>query len=152
MEEILSIAKVKPVCNQVRAFLESRIIKSERRNVGQWLGFSSAHDLSLSLLPYLTTTNTLLLLPQVEAHPYLPQDKLKAFLDEKGMALVAYSPLGNLDPNDPAKPSPLRDEAILGIAKKHGKSPAQVVIRWQLQKGHVVIPKTVTLSRFVVVG
>lgn len=99
MEEILAIAKVKPVCNQV------------------------------------------------EAHPYFPQDKLKRFLDEKKMALVAYSPLGNLDPNDPAKPSPLRDETILAIAKKHGKSPAQVIIRWHLQKGHVVIPKTVTLSR-----
>lgn len=81
---------------------------------------------------------------QVECHPYFPQDKLKKFLDEKGMALVAYSPLGNLNPDDP---SPLRDEAILGIAKKHGKTPAQVIIRWHLQKGHVVIPKTVTLSR-----
>ena len=65
------------------------------------------------------------------------------------MALVAYSPLGNLDPNDPSKPSPLRNEVIEGIAKKHGKSPAQVIIRWHLQKGHVVIPKTVTLSRCV---
>lgn len=59
---------------------------------------------------------------------------MKAYLDSKGMALVAYSPLGNLDPNDPAKPSPLRDETILAIAKKHGKSPAQVIIRWHLQK------------------
>jgi diketogulonate reductase-like aldo/keto reductase len=101
VEDILAMAKVKPVCNQV------------------------------------------------EAHPFLPQDKLKAFLDQKGMALVAYSPLGNLDPNDPTKPSPLRDEAVLGVAKKHGKTPAQVVLRWHVQKGHVVIPKTVTLSRCV---
>lgn len=86
---------------------------------------------------------------QVEAHPYLPQHKLKTFLDSKGIALCAYSPLSNLDPNDPSKPSALRDEAILSIAKKHGKTPAQVIIRWHIQKGHVVIPKTVTLSRCV---
>lgn len=86
---------------------------------------------------------------QVECHPYWPQDKLKSFLDAHGMALVAYSPLGNLDPNDTSKPSVLRDETILGLAKKHGKTPAQVIIRWHLQKGHVVIPKTVTFSRYV---
>lgn len=86
---------------------------------------------------------------QVEAHPYLPQDALKTFLDSKGIALCAYSPLSNLDPNDPSKPSALRDEAILSIAKKHGKTPAQVIIRWHLQKGHICIPKTVTPQRLV---
>ena len=63
------------------------------------------------------------------------------------MVLTAYSPLGNLDPNDPSKPSPLRDDVIIDLAKKYNKSPAQVIIRWHLQKGNCVIPKTVTLSR-----
>lgn len=57
------------------------------------------------------------------------------------------SPLGNLDPNNLTAPCVIRDETIAKIAAKHGKSPAQVVIRWSLQMGNVVIPKTVTLSR-----
>jgi diketogulonate reductase-like aldo/keto reductase len=55
---------------------------------------------------------------QVECHPYWAQNKLRSFLHAHGIALVAYSPLGNLDPNDASKPSPLRDPLIAELAAK----------------------------------
>jgi len=84
---------------------------------------------------------------QIECHPFLPQDEMRAFLHSKGMALVAYSPLANLDPNDTSKPCALKDDTILSLATKHLKSPAQIILRWHAQKKNVFIPKSVTLSR-----
>ena len=65
--------------------------------------------------------------------------------------LTAYSPLGS--PDRPARlieeadPAPLHDASVLAIAAKHGKEPAQVLIRWQVQRGVVVIPKSTTPAR-----
>lgn len=84
---------------------------------------------------------------QIECHPYLPQDEMRAFLHSQGIALCAYSPLANLDPSDMSKPCALRDPVIEQLTRKHGKSPAQVILRWHAQKKNVVIPKSVTLSR-----
>jgi len=75
------------------------------------------------------------LTPQVECHPFWPQDKLRDFLNSKGIPLVAYSPLGNLDPSNPNEPSVLKDETIAKLAASYNKTPAQLVIRWGLQKG-----------------
>jgi 2,5-diketo-D-gluconate reductase A len=77
---------------------------------------------------------------QVELHPFFPQADLRAFHAEHGIATEAWAPLG--------QGKGLLDEPALGpIAAKHGKTPAQVVIRWHLQLGNVVIPKSVTPSR-----
>ncbi|CDQ21439.1 Aldo/keto reductase [Halobacillus karajensis] len=77
---------------------------------------------------------------QVECHPYLAQNELKDFCRDNGILLEAWSPLmqgGEV----------LKDNTVQDIAEKHGKTPAQVIIRWHLQNDTVVIPKSITPSR-----
>ncbi|WP_406502121.1 aldo/keto reductase [Streptomyces sp. NBC_01590] len=76
---------------------------------------------------------------QVELHPGLQQAELRAFHAEHGIATEAWSPL--------AQGAVLSDPAITAIAERTGKSPAQVVLRWHLQLGNIVIPKSVTPAR-----
>jgi diketogulonate reductase-like aldo/keto reductase len=76
---------------------------------------------------------------QVELHPYLQQDALRAFHAEHGIATEAWSPL--------AQGAVLDEPVLTEIAQAHGKTTAQVVLRWHLQLGNVVIPKSVTPKR-----
>ena len=78
---------------------------------------------------------------QVECHTYLPQTELKALLKEQDIALQAWYPLGGRG-ND----SSMGEALIQTIAEKHGKSPAQVILRWHVQQGHIVIPGSKTPS------
>lgn len=86
---------------------------------------------------------------QVEAHPYLSQGQLLAHCQERGLVLTAYSPLGSADRawKHPEEPVLLQDPVIINLANKYHKSPAQVLLRWQTQRGVVAIPKSVTESR-----
>lgn len=78
---------------------------------------------------------------QVELHPYLPQDELRAYCATQNIVVQAWSPLAS-------NKIPLLDEGILAqIGKKHGKSPAQVVLRWHLQLGVVPLPKSSNADR-----
>ncbi|WP_427019023.1 aldo/keto reductase [Pseudarthrobacter sp. P1] len=76
---------------------------------------------------------------QVETHPLLAQKALKEFEDANGIAHESWSPL--------AQGQLLENADIVAIATAHGKSPAQVIIRWHLQSGNIVIPKSVTPER-----
>ena len=76
---------------------------------------------------------------QIEVHPYLAQDALRAFDTAHGIATEAWSPI--------AQGKVLGDEVIVSIAEKVGKSPAQVTLRWHIQRGDIVFPKSVTRSR-----
>ena len=78
---------------------------------------------------------------QVECHPYFPQPELKALLGEHNIALQAWYPLGGRG-NDSIMTEPL----IQDLAHKYGKSPAQVILRWHVQQGHIVIPGSKTPS------
>lgn len=71
---------------------------------------------------------------QVEAHPYFPQTELKEILAETGMGLMAWYPLGHGDK------SLIEEPVFAELAAEHGKTPAQVILRWHVQSGHVVIP------------
>ncbi|SDJ05814.1 2,5-diketo-D-gluconate reductase A [Frankineae bacterium MT45] len=76
---------------------------------------------------------------QIEAHPYLTQQELLDFDAEHGIATEAWSPI--------ARGRVLDDPTVTSIARDHGKSPAQVVLRWHIQLGSIVFPKSVTPSR-----
>ncbi|MFI2436965.1 aldo/keto reductase [Streptomyces sp. NPDC018693] len=77
---------------------------------------------------------------QIELHPHLQQHASREFHAEQGIATEAWSPLGQ-------NKGLLEVPAIVAIARKHNRTPAQVVLRWHLQIGNVVIPKSVTPSR-----
>lgn len=79
-------------------------------------------------------TAELFLTSQVECHPYLNQKKLKAYLDSVDITLTAYSPLGSPDrPWANADEKPLLDNnKLVALAEKYGKTPAQIVLRWQV--------------------
>ena len=76
---------------------------------------------------------------QIEVHPFLIQDELRAVNTEHGIATEAWSPI--------AQGLVLDNPVIGGIATEHGKTPAQVVLRWHVQRGDIVFPKSVTRSR-----
>lgn len=86
---------------------------------------------------------------QIERHPYLAQDANLAFNKKLGVSITAYAPLGAPGlMNEGLKVTPLlENEVIKAIADRHGKTPGQVLIRWSIDTGCVVIPKSVTPSR-----
>lgn len=80
---------------------------------------------------------------QIEAHPLLPQPELTEYLHKENILVEAYSPLGSSE-------SPLfKNETILAIAKKNNVSSAQVLISWAVQRGTIVLPKSVTDARII---
>lgn len=79
-------------------------------------------------------------LNQIECHPYLAQKEVKEFCAKHDIFVEAWSPL--MQGGDV-----LKDEVVQSIAKKHSKTPAQVVLRWHLDNHSIVIPKSVTPSR-----
>jgi len=88
---------------------------------------------------------------QVELHPYLQQDKLLEFCSRNGINVTGYSPLGSGDRSDEMKaddePSLLENPVINKIAKKHGASAGQILIKWSEQRGTAVIPKSTNEGR-----
>ena len=81
---------------------------------------------------------------QVEAHPYLPERELLEFCKEKGIVLLAFAPLGH-----GMTSGPLKDPVITAIAARVGKTPAQVLLAWAVQRGTAVLttPKTAVRAR-----
>jgi alcohol dehydrogenase (NADP+) len=71
---------------------------------------------------------------QVESHPYLPETELLEFCKEKGVVLLAFAPLGH-----GMKPGLLEDPVISGIAARVGKTPAQVLLAWAVQRGTALL-------------
>jgi len=86
-------------------------------------------------------TGVLPVINQVQLHPRFQQRDLRATYEPKKIITESWSPLG--------QGKMLEDETIAAIAQRYGKSPAQVIIRWHIEEGLVVIPKSVTPSRIV---
>ena len=78
---------------------------------------------------------------QVESHPYLTQKPLMAYCESKGIACEAWGPLGGQGAN-------IMDEAVIkDLATKYGRTPAQIILRWDLQRGIIPLPKSVHRER-----
>ncbi|MDP9093623.1 MAG: aldo/keto reductase [Actinomycetota bacterium] len=127
-------------------------LPAQNRYVETWRAFEQLHRDGLAraigvsnfqpahLRRIIDETGTVPAVNQIELHPYLVQEELRTFHAEHGIATEAWSPLargGHL----------ITDPAVTAVADAHHRSPAQVVIRWHLQLGNIVIPKSVTPSR-----
>jgi alcohol dehydrogenase (NADP+) len=100
-------------------------------------------DISLEqLLPIYESARIKPAVVQVEAHPYLPETELLEFCKEKGMVLLAFAPLGH-----GMRPGPLEDPVILEIAARVGKTPAQVLLAWAVQRGTALLTTPRTAAR-----
>jgi len=100
-------------------------------------GVSNHHEHHLKTI--LATCNVAPMVNQIEAHPYLTQEPLRAFCEQQQIAVTAWSPLG--------RGKVLNDETIIRIADEYNVSPAQIILRWHLQNDVIIIPKSVTASR-----
>lgn len=100
-------------------------------------------DISLNeLLPIYKSARIKPAAVQVEAHPYLPETELLKFCKEKGIVLLAFAPLGH-----GMRPGPLEDPVITAIAAQVGKTPAQVLLAWAVQRGTAVLTTPKTAAR-----
>ena len=84
-------------------------------------------------------TDTVPAVNQIEVHPHFTNDRVRGYGQEHQIATEAWSPI--------AQGGVLEDSTITQIAEKVGKTPAQVVLRWHIQRGDIVFPKSVTPSR-----
>ena len=84
-------------------------------------------------------TDTVPAVNQIELHPYFLNDEVRAYGEAHGIATEAWSPI--------AQGAVLDDPVIAGIAERADRTPAQVVLRWHIQRGNIVFPKSVTPSR-----
>ena len=102
-------------------------------------------DIGLTeLLPIYESARIKPAVVQVESHPYLPETELLEFCKEKGIVLLAFAPLGH-----GIRPGPLEDPVILAVAARVGKTPAQVLLAWAVQRGTALLttPKTAARAR-----
>jgi len=92
-------------------------------------------DISLNeLLPIFEAARIKPAVVQVESHPYLPETELLRFCKEKGVVFLAFAPLGH-----GMRPGPLEDPVISAIATQVGKTPAQVLLAWAVQRGTALL-------------
>jgi len=100
-------------------------------------------DISLNeLLPIYESARIKPAVVQVEAHPYLPETELLEFCKEKGIVFLAFAPLGH-----GIRPGPLEDPVIVAIAERIGKTPAQVLLAWAVQRGTALLTTPRTAAR-----
>ena len=102
-------------------------------------------DITLNeLLPIYESARIKPAVVQVEAHPYLPETELLEFCGKNGVVFLAFAPLGH-----GIRPGPLEDPIILAIAGRVGKTPAQVLLAWAVQRGTALLttPRTAARAR-----
>src|SRR5271170_5627780 len=100
-------------------------------------------DISLNeVLPIYESARIKPAVVQVEAHPYLPETELLEFCKKKGMVLLAFAPLGH-----GVSPGPLKDPVISAVAARVGKTPAQVLLAWAVQRGTALLTTARSAAR-----
>jgi len=132
---------------------EGKLIYSNVDFTETWQGFEDVHKAGLAksigisnfnriqIEKLLKTAKVKPVINQVESHPYLTQTKLLEYCKNQNIVLEAYTPIG--------RGAILNDTVIASIASKHNKTSAQVLIRWQVQRGVVVIPKSTSKKRII---
>jgi 2,5-diketo-D-gluconate reductase A len=120
-------------------YLESwrALIRLREEGRARSIGVSNFHDAHLRKI--IDETGVIPALNQIELHPWLPQTELRDIDARLGIRTEAWSPLGSGRLID--------DPVIAEVSAKHGKSPAQVMVRWSIQLGNIVLPKSVTPER-----
>ncbi len=113
------------------------LIKLKEQKRVHSIGVSNFYPEHLTKI--IDTTGVVPAINQVELHPRFQQKALKEFHDKLGIKTEAWSPLG--------QGQVISDAVIKKIAEKKNRTPAQIIIRWHLDKGHIVIPKSVTPLR-----
>ncbi|MEA9985578.1 MULTISPECIES: aldo/keto reductase [Subtercola] len=111
--------------------------KIQADGLARSIGVSNFHPHHLERLA--NETSVVPSVNQIELHPWLPQTEVRAYNDQHAIVTEAWSPL--------ARGRVLDNPVLDALAAKHGRTPAQVVLRWHIQLGNVVIPKSVTPSR-----
>jgi diketogulonate reductase-like aldo/keto reductase len=113
------------------------LIELHKQGRARSIGVSNFH------IPYLQRildeTGVVPVLNQIELHPHFQQTALREFHAQHKIATEAWSPLG--------QGQLFNDATIVALAKKYGRSPAQIILRWHLDSGHIAIPKSVTPQR-----
>jgi len=113
------------------------LIRLREEGRARSIGVSNFHESHLRRI--IDETGVIPAMNQIELHPWLPQTHLRDVDARLGIKTEAWSPLGS---------GQLIDDSVIGeVAAKHGKSSAQVMIRWSLQLGNIVLPKSVTPAR-----
>ena len=97
--------------------------------------------------PLLAKASVVPAVNQIELHPYFQQKPLQRLHAEHGIATQAWSPIGGITAYRPTGRTAFEDPTLIEIARRHGKTPAQVMLRWHLQEGRSAIPKSVKPAR-----
>jgi 2,5-diketo-D-gluconate reductase A len=113
------------------------LIRLREEGRARSIGVSNFHDAHLRKI--IDETGVIPAINQIELHPWLPQTELRDIDTRLGIKTEAWSPLGSGRLID--------DPVIAEVSAKHGKSPAQVMVRWSIQLGNIVLPKSVTPER-----
>jgi 2,5-diketo-D-gluconate reductase A len=113
------------------------LIRLREEGRARSIGVSNFHEAHLRKI--VDETGVIPAMNQIELHPWLPQTHLRDIDARLGIKTEAWSPLGS---------GQLIDNPVVAeVAAKHGKSPAQVMVRWSIQLGNIVLPKSVTPER-----
>jgi diketogulonate reductase-like aldo/keto reductase len=115
------------------------LVKLQRDGFCRTIGVSNFQVRHLEEL--MRSTETKPQLNQIEIHPFLQQNAVRAWCTDRDIAIAAYSPL--------VRGSRFKHPVIREVATRVDRSPAQVLVRWSLQKGHVVLPKSTKRERIV---
>lgn len=126
-------------CPQRRLFVETWTTLIELRKEGRTKSIGVSNFTPEHLATLIGETGVAPAVNQIELHPYFQREEPRVEDARHGIVTESWSPLG--------RGKELNDPVILAIAKAHGKTPAQVVLRWQIQIGCVAIPKTATPRR-----
>ncbi len=122
-------------------FVESWKIMEELQKEGRVrsIGVSNFH--MNHLMELLANAKVVPVINQIECHPYLSQQPLRSFCNKLGIQVTAWAPLG--------RANVFTDPVIQELAAKYGKTPAQIILRWEIQNNIIVIPKSVHKERIL---